>query len=91
MRDGLLTAHDNFHDKHYMESVANGNSDYWRSKVIVIREYLVARIGETAFYDFIDSLPDEVTYSGIFEAIEKRLKGDIIPNSIGQQFKSMIE
>jgi hypothetical protein len=75
-----------------MEMVANGNSDYWRSKVLMIRKDLVARIGETAYYDFIDSLPEEIDYSGIFEAIEKELKGgEIIPNCIGQQFKSMIE
>ncbi len=91
MRDGLLTAHDNFHNKHYMETVADGNSDYWRSKVLMIRNDLVARIGETAFYDFIDAMPDSVTYQDIHEKIVLRLKDEITPNFISERVRSWIE
>jgi hypothetical protein len=90
-RDGQLTRSTNAHDKRYLETVADGNSDYWRAKVAVIRKDLVIKIGEQAFFDFIDSLPDGITYAGIFEAIERELKGEITPSFVGQQFKSMIE
>jgi len=75
MRDGLLTAHDNFHDKHYMESVANGNSDYWRAKVKYgMGPQFIARFGQQAFYDFLESLPTTATHADVFHSLEHELE-----------------